>query len=714
MPKRPDRTVGTLVFHRTPDMTATAALGFWHNPFASVADNKLTTIVGGSTSLAATPLRLPIPFLAQITQVDGGNAPLAPAAIVNTGKPTAAIGQLHDIRSTVTRSSSVAGTQFADSGASNRVTTPISATQVAGNTKNWTETAATGYSSAVGIQQWYVHDAVNASSSIELRARTNTSVTNAPFTRVHIFRRNANTPAEWDYLGDATAAQTLDQGGARFFRWTFTGGSSAQGQYTIAALASQDVIIAVGADNGGAGLATGTTTLGVAPDPAVFTTQTVVSSTAFAEAPAALNEYYNADPAFTTTLTPSANPNSANLSFACSSSNTSYLTATMGAGGVCTITPVGTVVAAAGINVTLTFSITGSATGFSSTTITKTYTVTRKPAAAVPGVTAVSLAANAAYLASGSAAQTIPVSTRTMVPTPTQPVGAPAVTYSYTSSNPAIATVDAATGVVSAVAGQQGQVTITVTATTPAAAGFSAVTGTTVQGTTTVTVGRIDDYYAAAGAGFRVATASATVNSGATLNLTLENGAATSITPVACVSSAPTTAASPVTAGLALAAAANEALTSAASPTNTATSITAVTYTCTGTRADQQVGGVYYAAITAGSSRAATASVIPFAIIPGSLSVSPASPVFKTSAQTVQVTPTVTQATGAAAATFAYAVAAGDCTLSAAAGASTLVQAGTAGTQCSITVTATAVTNGSAVGNSVDNVASPVVVNINP
>jgi len=138
-----------------------------------------------------------------------------------------------------------------------------------------------------------------------------------------------------------------------------------------------------------------------------------------------------------------------------------------------------------------------------------------------------------------------------------------------------------------------------------------------------------------------------------------------------------------------------------------------VSYTCTGSRADQFTGGVYYADVSLGSSRSASAGVIPFAIIPGSLTVAPVTPVFKLWNQTVQVTPSVTQATGAAAATFAYAVSSGDCTLSAAAGASTLVQAGAPGTSCSITVTATAVTNGSAVGNSQDNTAAPLVVNVN-
>jgi uncharacterized protein YjdB len=72
--------------------------------------------------------------------------------------------------------------------------------------------------------------------------------------------------------------------------------------------------------------------------------------------------------------------------------------------------------------------------------------------------------------------------TRTLTPTVTQPTGAPTATVTYTSSDPAVATVSP-TGVVSAVAA--GTVNITVTATAPSNGSFAP---TTVSSTVVITV----------------------------------------------------------------------------------------------------------------------------------------------------------------------------------------------------------------------------------
>lgn len=90
------------------------------------------------------------------------------------------------------------------------------------------------------------------------------------------------------------------------------------------------------------------------------------------------------------------------------------------------------------------------------------------------GITSLSVSPTSATVTVGQ--------TRALTATVTQPNGAPSATVSYSSSNPAVATVSPA-GVVTAVA--QGSATITVTATSPGTNSFSA---TTVTSTVSITV----------------------------------------------------------------------------------------------------------------------------------------------------------------------------------------------------------------------------------
>lgn len=117
---------------------------------------------------------------------------------------------------------------------------------------------------------------------------------------------------------------------------------------------------------------------------------------------------------------------------------------------------------------------TGVVTGVSAGTVTITATVDGIVGSATmtvqtppPGITTLSVSPTSATVTVGQ--------TRTLTSTVTQPTGAPSATVSYSSSNPAIATVSP-TGVVSAVAA--GSVTITVTATSAGSASFSSTTST--------------------------------------------------------------------------------------------------------------------------------------------------------------------------------------------------------------------------------------------
>ena len=629
--------LGSVTFRRTPAMTATANLGFWHNPFASITDNKLTTIVGNGTALGATPLQMPVPLLGQITQVNGANAPLAPAAIVGTGKPTAISARLFDIRATVTRSATVASTQFADSGASNVVSTVIAASQLANNTKNWTETAAVGYASPVGIQSWAMHDPVNAGSSVEFRARTSSSTTNAPFTRVHVLRRNASVPSEWEYVGDASYVNVLDQGTSRVYRWSFTGGASAQGQYNVAAIADQDVLIAVGADNAGIGLATQITAMGVAPLPTVFTTETVQLNSALG------GSYRNTDAAFTRTLSPSANPQSANLSYTCSSSNSTFMTAQMGQNGVCTLTPTGTVSAVAGVKVALTFTILGlpqNSETYRAATITRTDTVVRLPdLAPVNAITSASI--------TGSIPATlVPGQQFTLTAVPVLAgIYAGAVSYNWTAAPVAGLSLTAGQGTATATytwsataASFGGQVTIQAVVAAADAAGFIGNSTTPSSGPTTV-AGYTDQDASFGGA---LTPANSIINASATLQLAM--------TPAGSSDPANTTLTACTTNNAAAATVNSAGLVTAAAVIQPDSAV----ITCTVSRTQNQYGGSNYAARGPVSTNTVRVTVVSTVPAISAVTVGGTIPASLAPGDTITLTASSTQPAGALAPSYTW------------------------------------------------------------
>jgi uncharacterized protein YjdB len=343
-----------LRFNRVPAFanSGNALLGLWHNPFQSLTDNKLASAVGAGTTLGSS-LTLPIPFIQQLITVDGSFAPIAPAtyAAYTDLKPSAASAGVYDIRSTSTQLFTDLGLSAADA------VVPISEFQVPTSTKNWT-TAPGG----AGIQTWTAFNP-SAGGPLEFRVRTSSSVTNAPFTRVHVIRAGAT---QWEFLGTATFAGTLDQGGNRFFRYTFTFAGVNQGQFTQAALTNGDVVRALGVDGSGNALSTLNVTFGLADaipfGETVFNAPLLPLTIANAEVPA------------NTTLALSGNPNSANVVYSCSS-NSAFLTAAMTSPTQCTVTSAGVVLA--DVPVTVTFTATGSALGYTTNSVSSTVSVTR-------------------------------------------------------------------------------------------------------------------------------------------------------------------------------------------------------------------------------------------------------------------------------------------------------------------------------------------------
>jgi uncharacterized protein YjdB len=342
-----------LRFWRVPSFAnnGSALLGLWHNPFQSVTDNKLAYVIGAGTTLGGG-LTLPIPFIQQLITVDGVNAPIAPAtyALYPDLKPTAASARVYDIRATSTQ-------LFTDLGRSAAAATVnIGGGQVPTSTKNWT-TAAGGS----GITSWSLFSSTGGVA--EYRVATSTSITNPPFTAVHVIRAGAT---EWEYLGTATFAGTVDQGATRFYRYTFTFSGANQGQFTQAALAGGDVIRAIGVDASGNGLSTVNGQFGLANAiPAGTTIDGPVAATTIANAASA---------AIALSLNPA--PAGVSVAYTCSTSSP-FLTAAMTGPATCTLTAAGT--AAGPIDIDVTFTATGAAAGTNTNTITRTVSYQRIP-----------------------------------------------------------------------------------------------------------------------------------------------------------------------------------------------------------------------------------------------------------------------------------------------------------------------------------------------
>ena len=346
-------------FRRVPSFSQTAVLGLWHNPFASVTDNKLATPIGAGTSLydANAGLKVPVGFIQQLSVVTAGDAPLPPSPTAGglgtfaDLKPDQATAWLYDVRGTST-------TSFTDQGRSAALSQAIFGAQVpTATTKDWT-TAVGG----AGLQTWAVF--ATTGSTIEFRGTTSSSITNPPFTRVSITRLAGAT---WEYLGEAVYAGPLDQGGNRFWRYTFAFAGQNQGQFNMAALATGDVVRAIGIDASGNALATRNASFGTPP---VFTSETVTLS---APAPASLTD---AAANFVATVGASANPLGAALTFNCTSSNSALIAATI-VGSTCTLDPVGTAIGTQPI--TVTFSVTGTLAGYTTTTISSSVIINRIP-----------------------------------------------------------------------------------------------------------------------------------------------------------------------------------------------------------------------------------------------------------------------------------------------------------------------------------------------
>ena len=344
----------TIRFRRVNNYSTTALLGLWHNPFASVTDNKLTTPIGPGTTLGATGLAVPVPFIQQIATVRANNSPMGADSIfalfsqaARDPRPNQVGARLYDLRahSPLTGIGNGRSTELTATIFGGQLQTPSSIA----TTKNWRDTVG-----GAGIITWQISTVGGVS---EFRAETPTSITNPPFTAVYVIRQVGTT--EYEYIAPATYAGPLDQGGRRFWRYTINSSALDQGNgVTMNALANGDQIRAIGVDASGNGLSTATTTFGL---PLALPAAVALNISA------PVTDIANATAAQDITLSLSSNPNSANVIYSCSSNN-ALVTATMLNATTCRITPNG--VAASSSSFRITFTATGSGTNLASNTIT--------------------------------------------------------------------------------------------------------------------------------------------------------------------------------------------------------------------------------------------------------------------------------------------------------------------------------------------------------
>lgn len=205
---------------------------------APFSGSPLSNVVGGLGTFGAAGLTLPINFLRGIDSVATADS-LAPVALSAGYKPTAVVAQVFDIRAYT--SSAVT------------FTTPPFVSAFQGATILPGQVPAGAVITSLGTGgKWYIFDVGTTGSTIQARAKTSTVVTNVPFPQVAFYRLTA--PGRWVYLGkvDAVAGSNptiFDQGADRFWTYSLSG--------VTPAVATGDVIRAVGMTTAGDGLSTG-------------------------------------------------------------------------------------------------------------------------------------------------------------------------------------------------------------------------------------------------------------------------------------------------------------------------------------------------------------------------------------------------------------------------------------------------------------------------
>jgi hypothetical protein len=209
----------------------------------------LATPVGPSQPFGAAGFAIPHGWLNGIDVVNPADS-TPPAAVSATYGPTLAAAQFYDIKR-LENTLGGAGDGGVTPDSSGLFTAPILPAQLSPGTPF----------SAIGVGKWYIFsaDTTSTTANIVVHARTASSITNVPFPQVAFFRLVGGS---WQYLGRIVSAPgtcgngnptICDQGSDRFWIYTFS-------TFTPA-LATGDIIRAVGMSAAGDGLSTQTFTV---------------------------------------------------------------------------------------------------------------------------------------------------------------------------------------------------------------------------------------------------------------------------------------------------------------------------------------------------------------------------------------------------------------------------------------------------------------------
>jgi hypothetical protein len=264
-------------FPRVTQFASTIRTGLFHNPFATLTDNKLASLIGLGQNYTGA-VNLPIPFIQDLQELDTANEVVqSPAANELTNKPAYIDARVFDVRAMATLTNYDAGATWSTNAFSSLAELDISSNQVStpAKRKNWGADDAVNNNAGAKIGTWSVYSVT--STAVEFRVTATSSSASVPFNAVRVVtrRQNASTGAydeDYEYRGTATLAETLDEGGVRVFRYLWTiGAAVVQGaNVSQAAFTGLDSVRAIGTDASGNGLLTAAAIPGATTVPKVY------------------------------------------------------------------------------------------------------------------------------------------------------------------------------------------------------------------------------------------------------------------------------------------------------------------------------------------------------------------------------------------------------------------------------------------------------------
>jgi uncharacterized protein YjdB len=262
-------------YPRVSSFAATSRTGLFGSPFAAQTSGQLAAVIGtgASSSAFSGNVTLPAPLIQDLQVLaTSSSAPVAVTALTAANKPVSITGTAFDIKSMV-NTTGLSTSLAAWSGSSASSTATIPGYAVSGSTvvkpwgDNYTDAVTNAVTAGAKVSQWFLY--TSTTTSAEFRSTSSSAVSSVPFSAVRVVTRRYNTTSglyEDSYIdrGVATYAGTVDDGGTRYYRWTWTAGAAvSQGnQTTIAAFADGDSVRAIGLDTQGNGLMTAAGTSG--------------------------------------------------------------------------------------------------------------------------------------------------------------------------------------------------------------------------------------------------------------------------------------------------------------------------------------------------------------------------------------------------------------------------------------------------------------------